>query len=451
MKILYGMHAPDTGKIFINGTEVRIKKPIDAIQKGICMVHQHFMLVPAFTVADNIITGSEPRKGIFVDRKKASKQIEDLMNHFHLKLDPNIKCSELSVGELQRVEILKALYRNAEVLILDEPTAILTPQEVDDLFVILDGLRKEGTSIIIITHKLKETMAIADNDVNPNATNIEQLSKMMVGREVDLWINRHVKKFDGPCVCIKNLNVIENGRKILSDININIRKGEIVGIAGIEGNGQTPLLECLTGLRNPDSMELIVNGKKVEGNANDFLRNSIGHVPEDRNAMGLVGQMSIKDNSILGYHREPNVCQRGLLKNSQIRSYAEKCKDEYSIKAPNIDIPVGSLSGGNQQKVIIARTFSHDPEVLIIAQPTRGVDIGATEYIHNKLLDIRDQGKAVLLISADLDEIRMLSDRILVLYDGQIVSESLPGELSEIELGLYMTGSSPNNKLEEAK
>lgn len=463
MKVLFGMHVPDSGKIFIEGVETTIKNPIDAINKGICMVHQHFMLVPAFTVTENIIVGKEPHSGVYVDKEIANKQIVDLMNQFNLKLDPNKKCSELSVGELQRVEILKALYREAEVLILDEPTAILTPQEVMDLFIILDNLRKGGKSIIIITHKLRETMSIADriavlrdgkiikNDIIKTETTIEELSEMMVGREVELWSTRYATEFGDTCLSLKNLNVSENGKKILNNINIDIRRGEIVGIAGIEGNGQTPLLECLTGLKEPDSMDLIVNGKEIKGNANDFLRNLIAHVPEDRNTMGLVGQMSIKENSILGYHAESKVCKKGLLNESEITSYAEKCKDEYSIKAPSINALVSSLSGGNQQKVIIARAFSHDPCALIVAQPTRGVDIGSSEYIHKRLLDIRDEGKAVLLVSADLDEVRKLSDRILVLYDGEIVSESLPGELNEIELGLFMAGSSPKSKLEDKK
>lgn len=453
MKVLYGMTTPDNGEIFYNGEKVNIKKPLDAINMGICMVHQHFMLVPAFTVTDNIVAGYEPRKGMFLDDKKSRQLVSDLIKEFNFNLNPDTKVEKLSVGEQQRVEILKALYRKAEVLILDEPTAVLTPHEVDALFIILDKLRKQGKSIVIITHKLRETMAIADrvsvirdgimirNDIIPSETTVEKLSEMMVGRQIDIGTRTPAKNIGDISISLKNLNVIEDNIVKVKDISFDIRSGEILGIAGIEGNGQTQLLESLTGLNEPKSMELYIRGKSISGKADKFLKGGIGHIPEDRLKLGLAVDMSIKNNLILGYHRNKDINKKGILNNKKIIEYAKTCKKDYLIKAPTIDTSVKSLSGGNQQKVIIARTFSHNPEVIIAAHPTRGVDVGAMEYIHRKLIELRDQGKAILLISADLDEVRSLSDRLLVLYEGEIVSESMPGELSEVELGLLMTGN----------
>lgn len=463
MKVLYGMIQPDSGEIYYKGQKVHMNKPLYAINKGICMVHQHFMLVPAFTVMENIIVGNEPKNGLFVDERKSQENIKKLIEDFDFNIDPNIKVERLSVGEQQRVEILKALYRQAEVIILDEPTAVLTPHEVDALFIILKKLREQGKSIVIITHKLKETMAIADrinvlrdgvmihNNIGPKEATIEKLSEMMVGRHVELGVKRLAKNITDICLEVRNLNIKEDNKYKIKDINFQIRKGEILGIAGIEGNGQTQLLEALTGLRVPDTMELILNGKQISGDVNNFLRSGIGHIPEDRLSMGLVSEMSVKDNLILGYHRERSFTNKGILLNKKILDYANKSKESYLIKTPTVDTAVKSLSGGNQQKIIIARTFSHDPDLIIAAHPTRGVDVGAMEYIHTKLLDLRDEGKAVLLISADLDEVRALSDRILVLYEGQIVSESMPEEYTEVQLGLLMTGSSIDSTKGEGK
>lgn len=453
MKILYGMTNPDTGEIFYKGKKVHFNKPLDAINTGICMVHQHFMLVPAFSVTENIIAGNEPNAGIFLDTEKARKEVDELIKRFNFNISPDIKVEKLSVGEQQRVEILKALYRKAKILILDEPTAVLTPSEVNELFVILDELKKDGCSIVIITHKLKETLAIADriavlrdgkliaNDIIPSETTIEMLSQMMVGRQVDLSIRRPAKNIGNVCLKVRNLTVSDGNKNKVNNVSFDIQNGEIVGIAGVEGNGQTELIEALTGLNTSAKMEIELNSKKLQGNAASFLKNKVAHVPEDRLAMGLVREMSVKFNMILGYHREPDICKKGLLKLNKIKEYAQTLKENYGVKTPNIDNPVESLSGGNQQKIIIARAFSRDPDVLIIAHPTRGVDIGAMEYIHSQLLELRDQGKAILLISADLDEVMTLSDRLLVMYEGSIVSESLPGQLNEIELGLLMTGN----------
>lgn len=453
MKILYGMTDPTSGKIFYRDELVDFRNPLHAIERGICMVHQHFMLVQAFTVAENIIVGSEPHNKGFLDMKEARKQVEDLIEKFKFNLDADTKLEKLSVGEQQRVEILKVLYRKADVIILDEPTAVLTPQEVDDLFMVLRLLRDEGKSIIIITHKLRETKALVDrvvvlrdgkliiDDVDPKITSTNKLSEMMVGRAVDLAIRHPSQHIGNVCLSVSNLTVVQDGKEKIKNIAFNICKGEILGIAGIEGNGQTQLLESLTGLSKPDSMKLTLNGEKVSGNAVQFIEAKIGHIPEDRLTMGLVSEMSIMDNMILGYHRNSDFTdKRGLLKKKGIRVYSELLKENFLVKAPNVDVPVKSLSGGNQQKIIISRVFSQDPKVIIIAHPTRGVDIGAIEYIHQQLLELRDKGAAILLISADLDEVRTLSDRLLVMYEGEIVSESMPGELSEIEIGMLMTG-----------
>lgn len=454
MKILYGMTAANSGSIYYRGEPIRFKCPLDAIEKGICMVHQHFMLVPAFSITDNIIAGCEPRKGFFLDKAKARKNVKELIDQFHFNMDPDMLVEHLSVGEQQRVEILKALYRKANVIILDEPTAVLTPSEVDELFVILRKLRDDGKSIIIITHKLRETIALADrivvlrdgkliaDDVSPHGATAEQLSNLMVGRQVDLQVRRPAKHIGEVCLHVENLTVMDGRQAKVKNVSFDVHKGEILGIAGIEGNGQTQLLEALTGLCQPESMTFTIDGVPVHGRCDTFLRSGVGHVPEDRLSLGLVREMSIKDNMILGYHRKKEFCGKGgLMKHSAIDAYANQLKTDFLVKAPSVDAAVGSLSGGNQQKVIIARAFSQNPKVLIVAHPTRGVDIGAMEYIHQQLIDIRDSGAAVLLISADLDEVRTLSDRLLVLYEGEIVSESMPGELSEVELGLLMTGS----------
>lgn len=453
MKILYGMTHPTSGEVYYRGEPVKFKRPMDAIEKGICMVHQHFMLVPAFTVTENIIAGSEPRNNVFLDMKKARLEVKELISRFHFNIDPDTKVENLSVGEQQRVEILKVLYRKADIIILDEPTAVLTPQEVNDLFMILKRLRDEGKSIIIITHKLKETKALAGrvvilrdghlmrDDVNPAEVTTKQLSEMMVGREVNLHTRRPAKHLGEVCLHVSNLTVEEDGKTKVKNVSFDVHEGEILGIAGVEGNGQTQLIEALTGLREPEAMKLTLKGKTIQGKCCQFLEAGIGHIPEDRLSMGLVKEMSVMENMILGYHREPDCCKKGgLLKKKEIEKYAEKLKNLFQVKAPSVGVAVNSLSGGNQQKIIIARAFSRNPRAIIIAHPTRGVDVGAMEYIHQQLIELRDKGAAILLISADLDEVRTLSDRLLVIYEGEIVSESMPGELNEVEMGLLMTG-----------
>lgn len=454
MNILYGLYAHDEGHILINGEEVHMSSPSVAIQHGIGMVHQHFMLTPVMTVAENVVIGSEPVRGVFFDRKKAEAQVAAMIDEYNFHISATAKVETLSVGEQQRVEILKALYRGADLLILDEPTAVLTPQEVEDLFRVMRQLKAAGKSIIIITHKLKETMEIADrvsvlrqgkmieSGVPVAGTTMNELAQMMVGRDVELSVTRRAEQVGEENFSVRGLSLTERGVPILRDVCLSLRKGEILGIAGIEGNGQTELIEVLTGLRRPDHMELFKDGKPLSGNAAAFLAAGVGHVPEDRMTRGLVLEMSIEDNLILGYHRRPAFARRGLRLASAIRRFAEQERTEFAIKAPNVQERCSALSGGNQQKVVIARVFSENPDVIIVAQPTRGVDVGAMEYIHHRLLDLRDGGKSILLISADLDEVRSLSDRLAVIYGGRIVAEGKPDTWSDMEIGLLMTGGS---------
>lgn len=454
MKILYGMTPPTAGEVRVFGKPVAITRPAQAIALGIGMVHQHFMLTPVMTVAENVVIGSEPVRGVFFDRKKAEAQVAAMIDEYNFHISATAKVETLSVGEQQRVEILKALYRGADLLILDEPTAVLTPQEVEDLFRVMRQLKAAGKSIIIITHKLKETMEIADrvsvlrqgkmieSGVPVAGTTMKELAQMMVGRDVELSVTRRAEQVGEENFSVRGLSLTERGVPILRDVCLSLRKGEILGIAGIEGNGQTELIEVLTGLRRPDHMELFKDGKPLSGNAAAFLAAGVGHVPEDRMTRGLVLEMSIEDNLILGYHRRPAFARRGLRLASAIRRFAEQERTEFAIKAPNVQERCSALSGGNQQKVVIARVFSENPDVIIVAQPTRGVDVGAMEYIHHRLLDLRDGGKSILLISADLDEVRSLSDRLAVIYGGRIVAEGKPDTWSDMEIGLLMTGGS---------
>ena len=454
MKILYGMTTPTAGEVRVFGKPVAITRPAQAIALGIGMVHQHFMLTPVMTVAENVVIGSEPVRGVFFDRKKAEAQVAAMIDEYNFHISATAKVETLSVGEQQRVEILKALYRGADLLILDEPTAVLTPQEVEDLFRVMRQLKAAGKSIIIITHKLKETMEIADrvsvlrqgkmieSGVPVAGTTMKELAQMMVGRDVEQSVTRRAEQVGEENFSVRGLSLTERGVPILRDVCLSLRKGEILGIAGIEGNGQTELIEVLTGLRRPDHMELFKDGKPLSGNAAAFLAAGVGHVPEDRMTRGLVLEMSIEDNLILGYHRRPAFARRGLRLASAIRKFAEQERTEFAIKAPNVQERCSALSGGNQQKVVIARVFSENPDVIIVAQPTRGVDVGAMEYIHHRLLDLRDSGKSILLISADLDEVRSLSDRLAVIYGGRIVAEGKPDTWSDMEIGLLMTGGS---------
>ena len=452
MNVLYGMTTPDAGEILVDGKPVTIRRSAQAIALGIGMVHQHFMLTPVMTIMENVIVGCEPVHGPFLDRKKATESVQTLIDKFHFHLNASARVQALSVGEQQRVEILKALYRGANVLILDEPTAVLTPQEVGELFSVLRELKAAGKSIIIITHKLRETAEIADRvsvlragvmvdqGLSAAGCSASDLALMMVGRKVDLSYTRRSKSVGETAYQVQNLNLTVKGVPILRDVALAVHKGEILGIAGIEGNGQSELIEVLTGLRKPDSMELVKDGQPLSGKTAAFLSAGVGHIPEDRLVRGMIGPMTIEDNIILGYHRKKEFSKHGIRRKNEIRAFSEKQLTDYQIKAPNVQEKCGSLSGGNQQKVVVARVFSEDPDVLIAAQPTRGVDVGAQELIHSRLLDLRDAGKAVLLISADLDEVRRLSDRIAVIYEGKIVAQGSYDTWNEMELGLLMAG-----------
>ena len=445
MKMLYGMHSMDCGEIYYKGKPVQINRPSDAIDLGICMVHQHFMLVSAFTVADNIIAGSEPCKGIFVDRRKEYETIEKLIKTFNFNLDPYAKVGSLSVGEQQRVEILKTLYREAEVIILDEPTAVLTPHEVDDLFVVLNNLRASGKSIVIITHKLKETKAIADrvmvlrdghmirDDVDPKESSFNELSDMMVGRHVELGVVNRTQRTGAVRFSVHDLNLQEKGHTVLDHINLDIRSGEILGIAGIEGNGQTQLLNCITGLQTPQSMHLEIDGTPVSGSPNDFLRRGLAHIPEDRNAMGLVASMSISDNLILGYQDTPEYASHGFLRRKTINQEADVLRKEFLVKAPDSQTQVGALSGGNAQKVVIAKWLNTDPELIVLNGPTVGVDIGSKSEIFEILHKLAKDGVGVIVISDDLSELVQNCNKILVMRNGKAVAH-IDEEISENEL-----------------
>jgi len=408
------------------------------------------MLIPVLSAAENVVAGSEPHKGVFFDFNRAVEEVEQLAKESGFLIDPRARVETLSVGAMQRVEILKALYKGADILILDEPTAVLTPIEVQELFVALRRLKAEGKSIVIITHKLYEVMEIADRctvlqdgrligSVDKEKTSMQQLAGMMVGREVNFDRRCPSPRIGGALCEIKNLSYRRNGLPVLQNISLTIHKGEILGIAGIEGNGQTELIESLTGLLKPDSMELTLNGEAVTGDAADFIRKGIGHVPEDRMVRGLSLPRSIAENSILGY--EDGFSRRGVMDWKTVQKNAETLVRSFQIKAPSAKTPCGALSGGNQQKVVIARVFSRSPEVVICAQPTRGVDVSASEYIHDVMLRYRDQGKGILLISADLDEVKKLSDTIAVLYRGEIMAVDKAERFDDDRLGLLMTGA----------
>jgi general nucleoside transport system ATP-binding protein len=463
MNILYGLIRPDTGEILINGQPAYISGPRVAIRLGIGMVHQHFMLIPPLTVAENIVLGHEPgRVAATYEAKKARELILSLSNQYGLPIDPDIRVEKLSVGLQQRVEILKVLYRSADILIMDEPTGVLTPQETFELFAVLRGLVEKGKTIIFITHKLREVLELSDNITvlrrGKNAgtlvtkeTNQAEIARMMVGREVLLRVNK-TPAHPGPTVLhIEDLHAqSDRDLQVLNGVSFDVHAGEILGIAGVEGNGQTELVEVLTGMRHATSGKITLTqisaGQQGETsdvttmNAREERLVGLAHIPEDRRGSGLVLTDSIEDNMILGRQRWPQFSRGGfVLLQRNIAAWAKKLIAEFDVRTPSAEAPARSLSGGNQQKIIIAREFSSNPMALIAAQPTRGVDIGAIEFIHRRLIEQRDAGKAVLLISAELDEIRSLSDRIAVMYEGKIV-DIVGDDATEEQLGILMTG-----------
>ena len=458
MRIAYGFYTADSGEILVNGQPQQIRTPHDAIALGIGMVHQHFMLVEPMTVAENIVLGAEPGNAASLDLKKAAAEIRKVSDEFKLSVDPHATIESLSVGQQQRVELLKALYRHAQLLILDEPTAVLTPQEVEEFFVILRRMREQGKTIIIITHKLSEVLAISDNvtvmrdgkvvgELRTSQTNAAELARLMVGREVLLRVEKPDAKPGAPVIEIDRLSISgRDGTKRLNNISLEVRAGEIVGIAGVEGNGQTELIEALAGLI-PGSY---ITGKmSFEGNditnADARRRKELGiaHVPEDRHRRGLLLDSSLAENTILGVHyRKPAVTGPGdvILDEKGIRRRTEQVIRDFDVRPPNPALTARSLSGGNQQKLIIGREFELPPKLLLVSQPTRGVDIGAIEFIHRKIVALRDAGCAVLLVSAELEEVTALSDRLLVIHNGEIVGEVNPQEVTNEQIGLMMTG-----------
>ena len=457
MRIAYGFYTADSGEILINGQVQEIRTPHDAIAHGIGMVHQHFMLVEPMTVAENIVLGSEPGSAVSLDIRKAVDEIRKLSDEFKLTVDPNATVENLSVGQQQRVELLKALYRRAEILILDEPTAVLTPQEVEEFFAILRGMREQGKTIIIITHKLDEVLAISDNvtvmrdgkvvgDVKTSETNAAELARMMVGREVLLRVEKPDAHPGAPVLSTSSLTISGRGeaRKV-DNVSFEVRAGEIVGIAGVEGNGQTELIEALAGLipGSHISGTISFEGRDITGlDARQRKELGIAHVPEDRHRRGLLLDFSLAENTILGVHyRKPAVYAGGILLDQKgIQRRTEQVIRDFDVRPPNAALPARALSGGNQQKLIIGREFELPPKLLLVSQPTRGVDIGAIEFIHRKIVELRDAGCAVLLVSAELEEVTALSDRLLVVHNGQIVGEVDPKVTSNEEIGLMMTG-----------
>ncbi len=454
MNILCGLYSPDEGEIALDGKPVTFHSAKDAIDRGIGMVHQHFMLIPVMTVAENIVLEVEPTKaGVLLDYQAAEERVRDLSTRFGLAVDPAARVENISVGQQQRVEILKSLYRGARILILDEPTAVLTPQEAGELFKIVESLRAEGTSIIFISHKLNEVLEIADRitvlrrgkriDTIPREGATEQgLAEMMVGRAVLLRVEKKPADAGETLLQVRDLSVVdERGLPVVQDVSFDVRAGEIVGVAGVEGNGQSELIEAITGLRSHQAGTITVAGKTVaHPTARRMLDAGVGHIPEDRQRRGLVLEFTLGENIALhDYGRSP-FSRLGWLFPRQLVRRARDLIREFDVRGGGPNTRASALSGGNQQKLVAAREVARDPKVLIAAQPTRGLDVGAIEYLHRRLVQERDEGRAILLVSLELDEILSLADRILVMYEGRVVAEHVGGA-SEEEIGLEMLGA----------
>ena len=453
MNMLAGLLEPTSGEIVVNGQVVKLDSPSKAASLGIGMVHQHFMLVEAFTVSENIILGSELTKNGVLDIARATREINELSERYGLAVDPSAKVADISVGAQQRVEILKTLYRGADILIFDEPTAVLTPSEIDELMAIMKNLVKEGKSIILITHKLDEIRAVSDRVTVirrgksietveiAGATNAD-LAEMMVGRSVSFKTEKQAAQPKEVILSIKDLVVNENrGVPAVKNLSLDVRAGEIVGIAGIDGNGQSELIQAITGLRKIESGSVELKGQSIVGlRPRQITEMSVGHVPEDRHRDGLVLEMMISENIALQtYYKEP-LSKKGILNYSNIIGYAKQLMQEFDVRAASEIVPAKALSGGNQQKAIIAREVDRNPDLLIVSQPTRGLDVGAIEYIHKRLIQERDNGKAVLVVSFELDEILNVSDRIAVIHDGKIQGIVTPETTNKQELGVLMAG-----------
>lgn len=467
MNILYGLYHPTAGEIHINGKLVNIDNPNVAIEHGIGMVHQHFMLVQPFTVAQNIILGTEPTKGIgAIDTKKAIQDVKELSEKYGLYVDPNAKIEDITVGMQQRVEILKALYRGAEILILDEPTAVLTPQEIQELMQIIRNLTKEGKSVIIITHKLKEIKAAADHctiirrgkyidTVKVSEVSEDDLAAMMVGREVNFKVDKEEAKPSNVVLEIKDLLVKDNRKiSVVDKLSLEVRAGEILGIAGIDGNGQSELVEALTGLRKAESGSIKINGKELLNKSpKDMFNNGIKNIPEDRHKRGLILDFTVAENTVLQNYKDSRFSKKGILDKDAIDKYAAGIVERFDVRPTDYTTKARALSGGNQQKVIIgrevdnievARKATGQAQLLIATQPTRGLDVGAIEFVHQALVKQRDEGNAVLLVSLELDEVMNVSDRIAVIYEGKIVGIVDAKDADENTLGFMMAGGKDN-------
>jgi general nucleoside transport system ATP-binding protein len=453
VNVLYGLYSPDEGEIVIKGEPVRMRSPKDAIDHGIGMVHQHFMLIPVMTVAENIVLATEPRRaGVLLDYGAAKKRVEELSRTFNFRIDPDARIDELTVGQQQRVEILKALHRGADILILDEPTAVLTPQEAGELFEILRTLVREGMSIIFISHKLGEVLEIADRitvlrrgkaveTVPREGATEEGLARLMVGREVLLRVEKAAAQPAEPALRVEDLHVLDDRRlEAVRGVSFEVRRGEIVGIAGVDGNGHSELIDALSGLRHPSSGRVWLADRDVTGaSAGQILDLGLGHIPEDRQRRGLVLDFTLAENVALHDFDKPPNSRFGWLFPKRMVRRAQGLLRQFDVRGGGAQTRAAALSGGNQQKVVLAREMGRDPKLLIAAQPTRGLDVGAIEFVHRRLVEARDGGEAVLLVSLELDEILSLSDRILVLYEGRIVAEHGP-DVTEEELGIEMTG-----------
>ena len=458
MNILYGLYKPTKGEIFINDKKVDIHGPTDAIRQGIGMVHQHFMLVPVLSVTENVMLGEEEiHRGLFLNRKMVANRIREISKKYGLQVDPDAYVKDLPVGIQQRVEIIKVLYRNANILILDEPTAVLTPQEVEELFGIIQSLVAQGVSLIFITHKLKEVLSVADRitvirrgktvgTTTPAEANEQSLAEMMVGRAVELSVHKKKATPTEPVLTVENLYVKnDRGTMTVSGVSFEVKAGEVVGVAGVQGNGQTELVEALTGLREVESGTISIDGHDAtNASPRKVTEMGVAHVPEDRQRDGLVLSFPVKDNMVLNTYY--NTFAKGMvIDENKIDKTVTKWVKDFDVRTPSINVPAATLSGGNQQKVIVAREFSRPIKLLIAAQPTRGLDVGSIEYIHGRIIEKRDQGTAVLLVSTELDEIRALADRIAVMFEGKIMAILPANRVTKDQLGLLMAGVYPDD------
>ena len=452
MNVLYGLHQPDEGEMLVDGETVEIHSPRQAMNLGIGMVHQHFMLVPVMSVAENLVLGAEPRNGLLLDYKAAARRTRELSERFGLAVNPDAKVENLSVGTQQRVEILRALFGGAKMLVLDEPTAVLTAQESQDLFRVLRALQEEGTSIVFISHKLNEVLEISDrvtvlrrgekiDTVVTEGSSERSLARLMVGRDVLLRVEKSEHTVREPLLQVEGVSAEDDrGLPAVRDVSFEVRAGEIVGLAGVDANGQSELIEVLTGLRKPTAGTVRLAGRDVTGaSAREVKDAGLGHIAEDRHRRGLVLDFSLAENLFLSEYRRPGNSRFGLMSPRVMAERARGLLKAYDVRGGDTETRAASLSGGNQQKCVIARELSADPQVLIAAQPTRGLDVGAIEFVHRRLVEERDKGRAILLVSLELEEIRSLSDRVLVIYEGAILAE-LPPSSSEEDFGMLMTG-----------